>query len=86
MKKQVLILLVISILFCNLLNSFSIGVSETIQKDNDLNYQGRISDLIFDLYIKLLMKIGHKPSIASCIIKDDRVVWSKTYGLYDIEN
>lgn len=44
------------------------------------------TDLFFDLYIKTLMKIGHKPSIAAAIIHDDEVAWSNAYGYYDIEN
>ena len=32
------------------------------------------------------MKVAHKPSIATCIIKDDEVAWSKGYGYYDLEN
>lgn len=43
------------------------------------------SEFFFDLYIRTLMKIGHKPSIAAAIIHRDEVVWSKAYGYYDIE-
>jgi CubicO group peptidase (beta-lactamase class C family) len=32
------------------------------------------------------MRIAHKPSIATCIIKYNEVVWSNAYGYYDIEN
>ena len=32
------------------------------------------------------MKLAHKPSISTCIIIKDCVVWSKGYGLNDIEN
>ena len=31
------------------------------------------------------MKIGHKPSIAACIIHEESVVWSEAYGYYDLE-
>lgn len=43
------------------------------------------SDFLFDTYLKTLMLIGHKPSIAACIIHDDEVIWSQAYGYYDIE-
>jgi CubicO group peptidase (beta-lactamase class C family) len=33
-----------------------------------------------------LIRIGHFPSLSGCIILDDKVVWSKGYGFYDIEN
>jgi CubicO group peptidase (beta-lactamase class C family) len=32
------------------------------------------------------MRLAHKPSLATCIIYDDSVVWSHAYGYYDIEN
>ena len=41
------------------------------------------NDLLFDLKIKLLMKIGHIPSISVCIIKNNTIVWDKGYGFYD---
>jgi CubicO group peptidase (beta-lactamase class C family) len=44
------------------------------------------SEFFFDLYIRTLMKIGQKPSIATAIIHQDEVVWSKAYGYYDIEH
>ena len=51
-----------------------------------LNHQDEsLSDQIFDRILTLLMKIGHFPSLSACIIKNDEVVWSNGYGLYDIE-
>jgi len=41
---------------------------------------------LFDKKIRFLMKLGHMPSLSACIIKNNRVVWSKAYGKYDIEN
>lgn len=43
-------------------------------------------DLDFDQKINLLMQLGHLPSLSVCIIKNNSVVWSKGYGLYDIKN
>ena len=40
----------------------------------------------FDENITNLMKQGHMPSISACIIKNNSIVWSKGYGLYDIRN
>jgi len=39
---------------------------------------------IFDKLISFLMKLSHIPSLSACIIKNDKVVWAKGYGLYDI--
>jgi len=50
-----------------------------LDKDSDfLNYK------IYDLKMKLLMKIGNFPSLSTCIIKGDEVVWSKSYGYSDL--
>jgi len=48
--------------------------------------QGLYNDLIFDRLITFLMKLGHMPSLSTCIIKNSEVVWSRGYGLYDIEH
>ena len=56
----------------------------TDEKITDDNVEN--SDTLFDAFIKFLMKIGHKPSVATGIIYKDELVWSKGYGYYDIEN
>ena len=40
----------------------------------------------FDKKIQLLMKLAHMPSLSTCVIKNESVVWSKTYGYYDLKN
>jgi CubicO group peptidase (beta-lactamase class C family) len=47
---------------------------------------GLIRDQVFNQMIELIMKNSHFPSVSACIIKDDQVVWSKGYGLRDMEN
>ncbi|UCB59097.1 MAG: serine hydrolase [Thermoplasmatales archaeon] len=86
MKKQILILLVISLLVSVVVNPISLGFKIS-KKENIESVENKINflDTLFDLYIELLMKIGHRPSIATCIIYDDEVVWSKGYGYYDLE-
>jgi len=37
-------------------------------------------DPSFDFRIKLLMRLGHFPSVSSCIIKNNSIVWYKGYG------
>jgi len=48
--------------------------------------QSLYNDLIFDRLIMFLMKLGHMPSLSTCIIKNNEVVWDMGYGLYDIEH
>ncbi len=85
MKRQVLTLFII---FLFLGTSFPTinGVFESDNQENPYMDNQLLSDVFFDLYIKTLMRIGHKPSIAAAIINDDEVIWSKAYGYYDLEN
>lgn len=85
MKKQILTMFVI-FLFIGTSFPTIIGVFESTNQDIIIKENQSSSDFLFDLYIKTLMKIGHKPSIAAAIIEGDEVVWSKAYGYYDIEN
>jgi len=41
------------------------------------------NDTLFDLKIKLLMILGHMPSLSVCIIKNNTIKWSKGYGFAD---
>ena len=52
---------------------------QKIQENSSYN------DASFDRFIIILLRIGHYPSMSSCIIKNTTVVWMKGYGLYDIE-
>ena len=62
-------------------------LSFSIEKSSDFSEKTQgISDFFFDIYIKTLMNIGHRPSIASCIIHEDKVIWSNAYGYYDLED
>ncbi|MEF8848156.1 MAG: serine hydrolase domain-containing protein [Candidatus Thermoplasmatota archaeon] len=56
---------------------------KTIQNKKTLSDE--TNDNFFDTKISLLMKIAKFPSLSTCIIKDDQVVFSKGYGYYDIE-
>ncbi len=51
-----------------------------------IEYDEESNEFLFDKYITFLMKFAHKPSVSACIINNDSVIWSKGYGLYDIEN
>lgn len=39
-----------------------------------------------NVYIQMLMRLAHKPSLAACIIHGESMIWSHAYGYYDIEN
>lgn len=43
-------------------------------------------DSLFDMKIRLLMKLGHMPSLSLCIIKNNTIKWSKGYGYADRQN
>ena len=86
MKKNLITVCIIFLFIGIAINPLTI--SQKIS-ENQLDQQEEINEItptIFDKYITLLMKIGHKPSISACIIKKDTVVWSNSYGYYDLEN
>ena len=86
MKKQLISIMIVCVFLGVSIQGIIINVAlaetTSIKQDN----QQITSDFLFDSYIQMLMRIGHKPSIATCIIYDDEVVWSHAYGYYDIEN
>jgi CubicO group peptidase (beta-lactamase class C family) len=87
MKKQILTLVFVW-LFIGVIGNHPTTALElsTNQPTESEGIKISSSDLLFDAYIKTLMPIAHKPSIAACIIHNDTVVWSKGYGYYDLEN
>lgn len=79
--------LVQKIIFIVVISSFLLLVlNPSITASDNLKENTSSSDLVFDKYMDLLMKIGHMPSTAVCAIKDDEVVFTKAYGTYDLEN
>jgi len=51
------------------------NITENLKKQNKSS-----NDFLFNLKIRLLMRIGHFPSISVCIIKNNSVVWYEGYG------
>ena len=87
MKKKILTFIVICIFIGLSLNPMSTALHISNKHTTIIeDFEDNLEDLLFDLYIKILMLFAHKPSIATCIIKNTSVVWSKGYGYYDIEN
>lgn len=85
MKKKI-IALVITVLFIGIIISPVTTGSSRNDIINKFEYGGDSNELLFDRFITILMKLAHKPSVSACIIINDSAVWSKGYGLYDIEN
>ena len=71
MKRLLGILAIILIL-----NTMIIPISaKTIDSD----------DSLFDKKIEFYMKIAHMPSFSACIIKNDTLLWCKSYGYADLK-
>lgn len=75
MIKKITILLVILLLIGTSIPS----VAETPEKIQDT-----ANELRFDFKIKILMKFGHMPSLTACIIKNNSISWSKSFGYKNI--
>lgn len=58
-------------------------ISKKAQVDTKID---PIGNSLFDRYMKLLMKMGHMPSLTVCIVKNDGVVFTKAYGVANREN
>ncbi len=76
--KKIIGIIIISLFIGVSLNSVSSLETEAI------NIQTQ--DDAFDRIIERIMDFGHFPSISACIIKGDEIVWSKGYGLSNIES
>ena len=79
MKKKIIALVIMTLFIGIIISSATTGYSR-------IEYDEESNEFLFDKYITFLMKFAHKPSVSACIIINDSVVWSKGYGLYDIEN
>ena len=86
MKKQLISIMIICVFLGVSLNGIITNATLAETNSSKQDNQQITSDFLFDTYIQMLMRIGHKPSIATCIIYDDDIVWSNAYGYYDIEN
>jgi len=86
MKKKIITLGIITIIFgINIIPAID-GSTNVDKKLYPIENNEKLSNLLFDMYISFLMKLAHKPSISACVILNESIVWSKGYGHYDIEN
>ena len=78
-NKIFIVLMLFLIIFSDLPQSIGVKqkTSTTViasQKNIDLD------DLLFDLQMRYIRRVAHFPSLTACIIKNDTVVWAKSYG------
>jgi len=76
-RKKILIILVFFILFFNL---FPITYTTVNSRYGIINSYYNDTDSDIDQKIQSYMKAGHMPSVSTCIVKNNSLVWSKTYG------
>ena len=86
MKKKILTSVFVCFLIGIAISPATISINQNNNQTTPLENQKNSEDFLLDFYIQTLMKIAHKPSVATCIIKDGMVAWEKGYGYYDIEN
>lgn len=85
MKKQLLCLLILGLLLTTTLHGL---LNKPVTAETTYESQtpvGKISDIFLNIYIRTLLRIAHKPSLAACIIHEDEMIWSHAYGYYDRE-
>lgn len=82
--KTKLVSIILSTLFFSAMISTTNALLKTSSQQKIQNNTSS-NDKFFDRFIAILLKIGHYPSLSSCIIKNTNVIWMKEYGLYDIE-
>jgi len=85
MNKKITSLILIALFIGTIFIPYCQASNKYINRIPSNKQEHVANEILFDRYIELLMKFAHKPSISACIIKDKSIVWSKGYGLYDIE-
>jgi CubicO group peptidase (beta-lactamase class C family) len=86
MRKQLISIMIICVFLGVSVQCITINVAPAKTTSIREDLQQKTSDFLIDSYIRILMRLAHKPSLACCIIKYNEVVWSNAYGYYDIEN
>jgi CubicO group peptidase (beta-lactamase class C family) len=76
MNKKLIAVLITIFLFLAILVPVS-GYKNKFHNGNEIDFNRKI---------EFFMKIGHMPSLSACIIKNDSVIWSNSYGFYDLKN
>jgi CubicO group peptidase (beta-lactamase class C family) len=79
---------IVAIFVCTLLitTCFVPVMGEFISQSTDTTKDAAyvpLNDAAFDQKISFFMRIAGFPSLSACIIKGDKIIWSKGYGYYD---
>jgi CubicO group peptidase (beta-lactamase class C family) len=78
---------IVSIFIIGFLIIGSFGVQGLFfDKTSDKTINKVIKDILFDKKIEFFMKLAKFPSLSTCIIEGDEVIWTKEYGYYDLDN
>jgi len=85
MKNKIIALSIIVLFIGITISPASEGLTKK-DKYSQIFENRALNDILFDRYIMLMMKFAHKPSLSCCIIINDSVAWSNSYGFYDIKN
>jgi CubicO group peptidase (beta-lactamase class C family) len=78
--KFFLLFAIILLLFSSCVNTITANFENEMIPWQIANQNSIFDDLAFNLRIRLIMQLGHFPSISACIIKNDSIVWYKGYG------
>jgi CubicO group peptidase (beta-lactamase class C family) len=81
MKKIICIIILTILVGTSVLPVSGIVIENKILEIERLNISIKTADI--DEEIQNLMKFGRVPSLSTCIIKDDVIVWSNAYGFAD---
>jgi len=76
--KIVFPVMIILMLLTHLFSFITLGYVNNIKKEK--NEDRDISNILFDLKVKIYMKLLKSPSLIVCVIKNDSVVWNNSYG------
>jgi len=83
MKKKIIGIFIVTLLVTNIL----ISTNNVLAESKKINIQNIVeNEGLFDLKIKLMMRLSHIPSFTAGIIKNNSILWSKAYGYSNIYN
>lgn len=77
-------ILIMFLIFLLILPNIYISSSST-KIENKSNKKTNFDEQKFDNKINFYMKLGNIPSLIGCIIKNNTIVWTKSYGYSNIE-